>query len=353
MGGVVAGAAVGTIVVASIASAMPGPAKPRTLITRGPALALAADGDRAAFDVGLPGDCASLSVWEPTRGDVVHVRRRSRCDGIHRNTHAVALAGTRVAWLWTTGGNFVETVIVTATLTRPKPVFVASGVSDDIAGTSGRFASPPISNGRLLVFGLERRCGAFEGAQYPCPPRRKTGEIVAATIWRIGGRGLCPGTPSARPRGCSQVATANSELTVLSVSAGRIAVRTETGMTLFSAAGRSLREFPVRPQAAVLSGNRLAVRTTTAVEIYDTGTGGLLERFPATNGVRLQDLDGDVLVTASGPAVTLRSLRTNRTATIRVRGIALAQLERPGLFVAGSRRLTFTPRRDVMRRLGG
>src|SRR6266571_857765 len=113
-----------------------------------------------------------------------------------------------------------------------------------------------------------------------------------------------------------------------------------------AASGYSLR-------AAALSGTRLAVRTGDAVEVYDTGSGQLTARFPAAKGVRLEDLEGDILATASGAAVTLRSLANGRTITIRTRGTARAQLEPSGLFVAGAHRVTFTPMRAVLRRLGG
>ena len=51
--------------------------------------------------------------------------------------------------------------------------------------------------------------------------------------------------------------------------------------------------------------------------------------------------------------MTLQTLANGRTTTIRAGGVARAQLEPSGLFVAGYRRLTFTPMRDVLRRLGG
>jgi hypothetical protein len=95
------------------------------------------------------------------------------------------------------------------------------------------------------------------------------------------------------------------------------------------------------------------VRTADAVEVYDTGSGRLTARFAAASGLRREDLDRDILVTASGGTVTLRRLGGGRTSTIQVGGIARAQLERPGLFVAGGRRVKFTPMRDVLRRLGG
>jgi hypothetical protein len=149
------------------------------------------------------------------------------------------------------------------------------------------------------------------------------------------------------------VARAGSELTVLAVDAGRIAVRTQTGLKLYTEAGRVLRDFPGRPSGAALSGNRLAVRTASAVEVYDTRTGELSNRIPAASGVRLQDLDGEILVTAQGGTVRLHRLSDGRTTTLRVGWTALAALERSGLFVAGAHRVTFVPMRNLVRRLDG
>ena len=140
---------------------------------------------------------------------------------------------------------------------------------------------------------------------------------------------------------------------VLAVDSGRIAVRTETGVRLLGARGSVLRDFAAVGRVAALSGRRLAVRTSDAVEIYDTEAGQLILRLPVQASVRLEDLEGNVLVTASGGSVTLQNVANGRMTTIRAGGVARAQLEPPGLFVAGYRRLTFTPMRDVLRRLVG
>jgi hypothetical protein len=140
---------------------------------------------------------------------------------------------------------------------------------------------------------------------------------------------------------------------VFAVDSGRIVVRTESGVQLLTAGGDVLQEFDVRARAAALSGDRLAVRTADAVEVYDAGSGELFARFPAAPSLTLEDLDGGILVTASGRTVILRKLSNRKTTTIRAGGFAHAQLERPGLFVAGGRRVTFTLMREVLRRLGG
>jgi hypothetical protein len=352
-----AGAALGAMLVASVAAAAPDSAKPRMLATGGLVTALAADGDRVAFIVRATDPtsptCAGVKVWEPLRARVVRLQRP--CPGGAANnsegTFGPALAGTRAAWLRTGGGNFVETNIMTATLARPKSTFAALGAVDH-SGV-GTFARSPVGHGTLLVFTYERRCDSYGDVngspEDQCPAGKKTGDVVAATIWRFGGSQSCPNAGFR----CSPVAKADGELTVLAVDAGRIAARTKAAVRLITASGQLLREFPVKARAAALSGKRLAVRTAAAVTVYDTDTGELLNRFPAANSVRLQDLDRDILVTASNGTVTLRRLGASRKTTLRPGGTAFAQLEPAGLFVAADRRLTFTPMRDVLRLLGG
>jgi hypothetical protein len=148
------------------------------------------------------------------------------------------------------------------------------------------------------------------------------------------------------------VAQVDGELTALAADSGRIAARTDAGIRLLTAAGKVVRDLPVVARAAALSGAGLVLRTADAVEVWDTGSGQRTDRFPAPKGVTLQDLEGDILVTAAGETVTLRKLGTGHTATFKTDGRAKAALEEPGLYLAGTRRVTFTPMREVLRRLG-
>jgi hypothetical protein len=50
--------------------------------------------------------------------------------------------------------------------------------------------------------------------------------------------------------------------------------------------------------------------------------------------------------------VTLRRLGNGRTASFKTAGKAKAALEQPGLYLAGTHRVTFTPMREILRRLG-
>lgn len=352
-------AALGTALLATVAAAAPGVATPPVRSTSGPVLALTADGDRASFVVeGKFKECMSVMVWQPRRRLVQRLQAAVDCEtndrGGRTGPPTVALGGTRAVWLQVSGGNTLETIVKTATLARPIPVWIATGFAND--GVYGTFARKPFGDSTLVAFTLERRCdsnGEENGRpQDQCSPGRKTGDIVAATVWRLGGRGRCPDLVAGKPFPCSPVAKADGELTVLAVDAGRIVVRTESGVRLLTTAGRILREFALKVQAAALSGNRLAVRTTSDVEVYDTRTGELSGRFPASSGVRLQDLHGDILVTAAGGTVTLRKLRAGRMSVLHAGRSARAALEPDGLFVAGARRVTFMPMRDVLRRFG-
>ena len=345
---------VGIMLLASAASAAPGKPTQYVRKTSGPVLALAADGNRAAFIVeGRVKECMSVMVWDPVHRRIARLQSgAAKCESSdrlnRRGAPAVAIAGSRAVWLQLTGGNNLETIIFTAMLARPKPVWLAYGAAAD--GIAGEFVRRPFGDRSLLVFTTETRCHPDHGNG--CPPGRQSGDITEATIWRVGGTRRCPSGPVGSPVSCSVAAKADSELSVLAVDGGRIAVRTETGLRLITAAGRVLRDIDVKPQAAALSGNRLAVRTASALEVYDTENGDRLDRLSVPKAVRLEDLEGDILVTAWGGAVTLRRLGDGSTTKIGAVRTGLAQLERPGLFVTSARRVSFLPMREIVRRLG-
>ena len=344
------------MLLASVAAASPATQSARS--TSGPVLALAADGDRAAFVVqGRFKQCMSVMVWQPQRRRIDSLQLARACEtndrGGRTGPPAVALAGTRAAWRQVSGGNSLEAILRSASLQSRAPLFIGYGSTTDGVGS---FASKPVADGSLLAFTLDQRCDAL-GAQRDrpktqCPPGLKTGDVVEATVWRLGGRLRCGGIVTVKTLNCSIVAKANGELTVLAADAGRIVVRTASGVRVLWADGRVIRDLPVRPLGAALSDNRLALRTDGAVEVYDVEGGEVTFRRQVAADVRLQDLDRDILVTASSDKVTLRRLGSGRTTTLRPGRTAYGQLEPAGLFTAGARRVTFMPMRDVLRRLG-
>jgi hypothetical protein len=349
---ILAGAALATILVGSAASAA---VKPLSLGTRGPVRALAADGDRVAVVVGGRSGCASVVVWEPTRHRVVRLQSTATCESAaspREGTNAVALAGTRAAWLRTAGGNSLEMWLRSATLARRPPVDISMTATTGDSG-HGEFVRRPVGDGALIAFTVELRCDAYNEGTNQCPLGVKHGSVLEAAVYGVGGLGLCPNRARRDPPGCSRIASEDGELTLLAVDGGRLVVRNGRGIELLARTGGLLRRFDRTARTASLSGKRLALRTADAVEVYDVASGDLIRTVPAAGGVRLEDLQGDLLVTAAGGTVTLRRLGDGRTITIRAGGLARAQLEAPGLIVSGARRLTFTPMRDVLRRLGG
>jgi Tol biopolymer transport system component len=313
---------------------------------------LAADGGLVAVVVeAKPRICAGIEAWEPARRRFARLALESCGDNgaLYQPAHGLAVAGRHVAWLGVGGGMTLETRIVTTTPDRPNPVALAEELADE--GGFGDTVGEPVGHDGLLGFTVSHRCDEHPSGGPPgdCPPGRKGGDVVEATVWRLGGGTPCAGRYA--PRLCTAVARADGRLTVLAVDAGRVAARTDGGVRLLSVAGKALRDLPVAATAAALSGGRLALRVTDAVEIYDAGTGQRTDRIPLAKAATLEDLEGDILVTASADTVTLRRLGDGRTLTLRTDGRAKAALERPGLYLAGAHRVAFTPMRDILRRL--
>jgi hypothetical protein len=343
------------IPIASAAWAAPKASMPARLVTKRPVAALAADGARAA--ILIPGRKPDpergwqILVWEPAshRLRTIHTERQALL-GV-----GVALAGTRIAWddCSYCYGNTLTTRVSSATLARRSAVSLGS--DDGTQLPSGGEVLAPSGDGKLLAYTDQLRCDE-NGDYESCPSGRQPGDVVDATIWRAAPRGQCPSSfsdgDSRRPGHCARVARAHGRLTVLDVDAGRIAARTDNGIRLLTGAGRRLLDVPVKNvSGAALSGNRLAVRVPGSFEIYDAGSGGLLATIPTQSGDRLEDLKAGILVTANGTTVTLRQLSDGHTAPLHAAGYARARLERPGLFVAGGRRVTFTPMADIRRAL--
>jgi hypothetical protein len=201
----------------------------------------------------------------------------------------------------------------------------------------------PVGDGTLLAFTVWGYRGPPLDEVDACPPSYETGDVSSTTLWRLGGHGLCPGGYGAHD--CVGVLKGEGKLELLAVDAGRIVVGTQNGVEIVSAVGRVLGRFAATATAAALSGSLLAVQTAAGIDVYDADSGRLVVRLPGLKG--LQDLESGILVSASGGTVTLRRLADGRTTSFEVDGKARAQLERPGLFLAGARRVTFTPMRKL------
>jgi Tol biopolymer transport system component len=313
---------------------------------------IAADGGLAAVVIrATPRICAGVLTWEPSRKRSTRLHFEDCIDkGVqYAPAQGLAVAGRHVAWFSTSGGNTLETAVTTATPEQPSEATLAYEAAQE--NGVPRVTSRPVGHSSLLAFTVTHRCSDGGLAADACPPGLSEGDIVDATIWRLGGSKRCPKSPSGPT--CTVVARADGRLLVLATDGRRIAALSNDGVRLLSASGSVLRDFPVEATAAALSGTHLALRTGNGVEIYDTGSAKLTKRLSAATAVELADLSGDILVTTSAANVTLRSLADGRTLTLHTVGTARAKLTDKGLFLAGARRVTFMPLQDIQRRLRG
>jgi Tol biopolymer transport system component len=322
----------------------------RTLTLRAPVASLAADGARVAFTTGSTAtDCAHVAVWTPAARTIARPLP-APCGHPQDVLDRVALAGARVVWRTETCCGHTHDEWVDAArlprLDRPSTLVASATLSSDAA--DGTWAGDPVGDGTLLAFTVQLYCDSnAEADSNRCPPGYESGDVSSTTLWRLGGHGHCPGNSEIgfADDECTLVLKADGKLDLLAVDAGRLVVGTKSGVEIVSASGRVLRDVATTAKAAALSGDRLAVQTATGVDVYDTRSGRRVIQLSGARG--LQDLESGILVTASGGTVTIRRLADGRTVTMEVAGKARAQLEAPGLFVAGRDRITFTPMREL------
>jgi len=321
----------------------------RALTIRTSVTSLAADGRRVAFSTGsAPTDCRHVTVWTPGRS-LRRFRVMAPCSEPADGIGPVALGGTRVAWLWVSGtGNNEETAVISATLAHPASQVYYGHAATSRGSGAGNSANAPVGDGNLIVFTVEDYCDpSSEPSEPDCPPDSSGPQLQKTFLYRIGGTQTC-----ADARGCTLVAKAQGELDALAVDAGRIVVSTDTEVRVLTTGGRVLRSFVGSADAAALSGNQLAVQSANVIDVYELSSGRRVVRLPAAGDVSLAGLQDGILVTTSGPTVILRRLAGGRPISVNQGGTARAQLERPGLFVAGDHRLTFTPMAELLRRFG-
>jgi WD40 repeat protein len=322
---------------------------PRALASRTAVTSLAADGRRVAFSTRSSTiDCQHVTLWTPGKS-VRRFRAMAPCSDPADKIGPVALDAARVAWLWVSGtGNNEESAVISATLARPAFRVHYGHAAVSRGSGAGDSANAPIGDGNSIVFTIEDYCDpSYEPSESGCPPDSKGPQLVETSLYRIGGADTC-----ADARGCTLVAKERGELDALAVDAGRIVVSTDAEVRVLTSTGRGLRSFVGSADAAALSGNRLAVQSGDAIDVYDVSSGQRIVRLPTPEDVNLADLQDGILVTTSGPTVTLRRLAGGRAISIHQGETARAQLERPGLFVAGDHRLTFTPMAELLRRFG-
>jgi hypothetical protein len=358
-----------------------------TLPLAGPVRELAADGRRVAILLRTKNaTCARdrVAVWAPAARTFVPVGA-SACTAstsTGAGLFGVALAGTRVAYVQFAGGNARELALRLATLSRPRPVTVASaafGIDEEQGTYIGRVAG----DRSLLAFDWWSLCR-------PCAQVNPTGPRGA--VWRIVPAGsACPqagGLGAARR--CAVVQSGLGRMQLLAVGGGRLALGApDQSIVVRPAAGGPAQ--PVRSQPGEIravridSSGRLVVFLTrmggrNALRVVEGEIAGALGRsypLPAarTSGdaicgdpqgcpvpaLRLEDVERGLAVYVLGRNVHVMRTSDGKQVTIRAPGSGPvhAQLEAPGLFYSyrpatslGRGRVAFMPMADVLARFG-
>jgi Tol biopolymer transport system component len=318
----------------------------RRLVFKPQIVSVITDGRRAIPLLGV--EDARLRIWDPTTGR--SVRGPEPCANTYGPGY-VALAGGRIAWTCSEAGNtYYASRLQTFRLGRGPAVTVASSYGEPEHG--GTSLGDLVGRGTTIVF-----TNHHEGVQ----------ESHDAWVLATSKARKCPQGPIYRSRSvCLRLTGANGGVTT-AVDAGKVLTVARNGLVrILSTSGSVLRSWSLGEGIVTgrLRGKTLAVQRGTTLDTYDTATGAhtRTRSLAADEGPAfLLDVQGDLVVYATGGAVHLLRLSSGRDVALRLPGAAPtldAHLEPAGLFVSWNKiydlrlgRLGFVPLRVVNARL--
>jgi hypothetical protein len=334
-----AGLAVGTTLVASVAAAAGNTPGVRVIHTKEIIESFAIGGQRVAYDLQGVLACNKVLVRNLRTGKTTRVSGKQTCSADSTSTGAgvreLAVAGNRTAWIVNLGGNTEsDDYLYTASLQRPKERRLAASTryGDVDRILTGGWIANLVGSGNLLAVNRWST--------------DKSGAVTRSGIDVIDGNRL------------RRVVSSGKPILAQAVDSGRIAVLYgDGGVELYSVKGKRLLKLkPTTPTEIALRGDYLLVLTESrTVEIYHAQTGAYLRSWP-TAGQRPSALDAyaGVGTYVAYPPGTLRSfdvhalnLKTGKDVVVASGGYQLrrsAELEPAGLLYARDRRnLVFIP----------
>jgi hypothetical protein len=283
------------------------------------------------------GRCAQIVLWR-VGGKPVTIKTIDQCsnDGIGLDKVVdLALAGPRVAFQETNGGNNLEMIVSTATLAQPKPKVVSyvengGGAAGDPAGD---YNGDLVGHGNLLAYATWTLCDS-PGGGYARDCKTGLPDIYNQKLHRIGGGVLLTGSDALHP---------------LWSDGNAIIVRhADNVLELVDAQGKPIRTFPAAPglTGAVFQGSQVVTLTKTALTLWSAQTGAKVRTFTFAPAARvLEDVDGGIAVLGLKGATHLIRLADGRGVTFT--HAAHAQLEPAGLYFADGRILRLVPRSRI------
>jgi TolB protein len=300
-------------------------------------------------DLGSSQSSNRVLVWDGVAGSVR--RTPALC-----TTNGIVLAGVRLAWTCIDSGNtYIDIQLKTLRLGAGRPTFVTESFADEEG--AGMTIGSLVGHGSTIAF------TTYHGTR-----RQPKAWVLLARHGRkcpLNSDLLGAGRPLAV---CRRLKGAGGGVTA-SVDAGRVLTVGKNGLVrIHSTRGRVLRTWRLARgiDNARLRGRALAVQHRLTLDVYDTATGALRQSLPLSpdGGGRslLLDVQGDLVVYATGGAIHLLRLSDGRDRALDLPGAAPsldARLERHGLFVSWNQmysrrpgRMAFVPMGAVIRGFG-
>jgi hypothetical protein len=307
------------LVLAVPAGAAPGPVA-HVKNTNGWIATIAMDGPRLAYAVKGGSTCTGVFAWNVLTGSAARVSGRGTCSADSTSTGggvtAIAVAGTRLAWIVNMGGNTESAdVLYTASVPRPREKLVANVLrTGDVDGT--------LAGGWLggLVGGGDR----IAVDQFTT---NAAGTITKAALRRLDGE-------------LTTIAAGSGTLRAESLDLHRIAVLradqkvalydTETGRLLRTVAPSSAREVALRQDYL------LVLTRTRTIEIFNAKTGAPVRALRVAAGAAKLDAHSGIAAYAVGRTVHILRLADGKDTVLATapRAITALQVEAPGIAYA-------------------
>jgi hypothetical protein len=308
------------------------------LSVSGTVTAIAADGSRVAIAVRNPSGCDRAVVWTaPGAASQTYVSKTSCAGAVFHGIVEIAIAGNRVEWVATTGGNLQDMVLEAATLGKPKISQGAFAENDAGAeeGVDGDWIGRLFGDGTLLVYNSWHECALTrpEGSA-PCDQGLISGGTVYTkqTLWKLVG--LTKARIRSGDDAFEAVAVDGGRVALQSIRDGSVIVVDSHGHRLTSAAitaGTSA--------GTAMQGTQVVTLRGTNIQVWDASSGHLNGSVPLPVGSGapvLEDVQNGIAVYLRGRAVRAIRLADSKQAAFVVPGRRAvgAQIEASGLFYA-------------------
>ena len=296
--------------------------KPYVKNVTGWVTALAMDGSQVAFgtQASAPTNCFKAFTWSVAThaGVLVSGPKKGNCFSDQpsgEKISAIALAGTRIAWIRSIAGNTeADDYLYTATLGQREVRLESARRTGDTSGGSmtGRWLGGLVGSGKLLAVNTwVTRSGTVTGATLKGVTPSKLHQLAAG-----------PGTLTAESADSDRVAVARGDGTVGIYGGG--------GSLLETIAPSSVKEIALRKDYLV------ALTTTRTLEIYNANTGAFVRKWPVPAGAAHLDVSQNIAVFSVWRKLYAVQLSTGKQAVVAgaKRTIVAAQIEAPGVVYA-------------------